>query len=93
MAYGASLPTLTVTYSGLVNGDTPATFSSAGNTPPTISTVPATSHAGSYAITASAASDADYAISYVAGTLTITPVALASPPTIRASCTAPHYRL
>ena len=76
MAYGGSLPTLTVTYSGLVNGDTPATLSAAGNTPPTISTVPATSHAGSYAITASAASDADYTISYVAGTLTITPVAL-----------------
>ena len=51
-----------------------ATFSAAGNTPPTISTAPATSHAGSYAITASAASDSDYSISYVAGTLTITPV-------------------
>ena len=76
MAYGGSLPALTVSYSGLVNGDTPATLSAAGNTPPTISTVPATSHAGSYAITASAASDADYSISYVAGTLTITPVAL-----------------
>ena len=75
-AYGAALPTLTVTYTGLVNGDTPATFSNPGNSPPTISTVPATSHAGSYAITASAASNADYTISYVAGTLTITPVAL-----------------
>ena len=76
MAYGAAQPTLTVTYAGFVNGDTPATLSSAGNSPPTISTVPATSHAGSYAITASSASDVDYTISYVAGTLTITPVAL-----------------
>ena len=76
MAYGAALPTLTVKYTGLENGDTPATFSNAGNSPPLVSTVPATSHAGSYPITASAASNADYTISYVAGTLTITPVAL-----------------
>jgi len=75
-AYGSALPTLTVTYSGLVNGDTAATFSTGANTPPTISTVSANSHAGSYAITASAASDVDYAISYVTGTLTVTPVVL-----------------
>src|SRR5436190_21211336 len=37
-AYGAALPALTVSYSGLVNGDTPATFSSAPNTAPTIAT-------------------------------------------------------
>src|SRR5207244_6902947 len=36
--YGAALPALTVTYSGLVNGDTPATFSSAPNTAPALST-------------------------------------------------------
>ena len=76
MVYGAALPTLTVTYTGLANGDTAATFSNAGNSPPTASTAPATSHAGSYSITASGASNADYSISYVAGTLTITPVAL-----------------
>ena len=77
MAYGAALPTLTVTYSGLVNGDTPATFSNAGNTPPTIShgaREPVTPAATPSRL--SAAIDADYAISYVSGTLTITPVAL-----------------
>jgi hypothetical protein len=77
--YGAPLPALTVSYSGLVNGDTPATFNNAGNTAPTISTTAtASSHvAGNpYPITASGAVDGDYSISYVAGTLTVTPVAL-----------------
>src|SRR5207245_1272138 len=75
--YGAALPALTASYSGLVNGDTPATFSSAPNTPPTLTTTAtAASHFGTYGITASAAADADYSISYVAGTLTVTPAAL-----------------
>src|SRR5205823_10711664 len=76
MTYGGVLPALTMTYSGLVNGDTPATFGSAPNVAPTLSTVPATSHAGSYDITASGASDPDYTISYQKGTLTIGPAAL-----------------
>ena len=76
-AYGAALPALTVSYLGLVNGDTSATFSSAPNTAPAITT---TAHADShvagnpYSITASRAADSDYTISYVAGTLTVTPV-------------------
>ena len=77
--YGAALPTLTVTYTGLVNGDTPATFSSAPNTPPTITTTAtASSHVSGnpYSITASGAVDSDYSISYVAGTLTVTPAPL-----------------
>ena len=53
-AYGAALPTLTVSYTGFVNGDTAATLTYSGNTPPSISTVPATSGVGSYAITPSA---------------------------------------
>src|SRR5262249_22601811 len=72
MVYGASLPALTASYSGLVNNDTPASLT----TPPTLATVPATSHVGSYAITASGAVDPDYTISYIAGTLTITPATL-----------------
>ena len=67
MTYGGTLPALTATYTGLVNGDTPASLT----TLPTLGTVPATSHAGAYPITASGAVDADYAISYVSGTLTI----------------------
>ena len=72
MTYGGSLPTLTATYTGLVNGDTPASLT----TLPTLGTVPATSHAGAYPITAAGAVDADYAISYVSGTLTIGQAAL-----------------
>ena len=73
--YGAALPTLTASYAGFVNGDTVASLT----TQPTLST---TATAGShvsgnpYTITASGAFDSDYSISYVAGTLTISPVAL-----------------
>ena len=73
--YGAALPTLTASYSGFVNGDTSASLT----TQPTLTTTAtASSHvAGSpYAITASGAADSDYSISYVAGSLTVTPAAL-----------------
>ncbi len=73
--YGAALPALTASYSGFVNGDTSASLT----TQPTLSTTAtAASHvAGSpYSITASGAVDSDYSISYVAGTLTVTPAAL-----------------
>ena len=75
MVYGAALPTLTASYSGFVNGDTSAGLT----TLPTLTTTAtASSHvAGSpYSITASGAVDSDYSISYVAGTLTVTPAAL-----------------
>jgi hypothetical protein len=72
-AYGAALPTLTASYSGLVNGDSSTSLT----TPPTLgTTATAASHVGSYPITAGAAVDADYTINYVAGTLTVTPAAL-----------------
>ena len=74
-AYGAALPTLTTSFSGFVNGDTAASLT----TQPSLSTsATAASHvSGSpYAITASGAVDSDYTISYVSGTLTVTPVAL-----------------
>ena len=73
--YGAALPTLTASYSGLVNGDTSESLTTA----PTLSTTAtAGSHVsgGPYTITASGAVDADYAISYAAGALTVTPVPL-----------------
>src|SRR5206468_643991 len=72
MTYGGAFPTLTVSYSGFVNVDTPASLT----TPPTLSTVSASSHAGSYQIKAGGAVDPDYTISYAPGTLTITPAAL-----------------
>ena len=62
------MPTLTVSYSGLVNGDTVGTFSHAPNTAPSVvSTATASSQvAGSpYTITASGAVDTDYSITYV----------------------------
>ena len=66
MTYGGTQPALTATYTTLVNGDTPSAISGL-----TLATVPATSHAGSYAITASGATDPDYNITLVNGTLTI----------------------
>ena len=69
--YGAALPTLTASYSGFVNGDTPASLT----TPPTLTTTAAaSSHVSGnpYAITISGAVDIDYSISYVAGSLAIT---------------------
>ncbi len=68
--YGQANPALTVSYSGFVNGDTSASLT----TRPTVTTTATTtSPVGSYAITASGAVDPNYTISYVAGTLTISP--------------------
>ena len=75
MTYGGPMPPLTFEYSGLVNGDTPASLT----TPPTLTTTATdASHvAGSpYPITAGGAVDSDYAISYVSGSLTVTPAPL-----------------
>jgi len=75
--YGAALPALTVSYSGWVNGDTAASLTKAA----AITTdATAASHVGTYAITASGAEVADYAITYAPGTLTVTAATL----TIRA---------
>ena len=66
---------LSVTYSGLVGGDTPATFSTTPNQAPVLSTAPATSDVGTYGITAANAIDPNYTIIYKSGSLTITPFA------------------
>src|SRR5439155_768481 len=71
MTYGGIRPALTASYSGLVNGDSAADISGL-----TLSTVAGTSHAGSYAITASGATSGDYDITLVNGTLTINKAAL-----------------
>jgi gliding motility-associated-like protein len=71
--YGAANPTLGITYSGFVNGDTNTSLS----TQPTITTTASTgSPVGNYPITASGAVAANYNISYTAGTLTVTPATL-----------------
>jgi len=67
MVQGSPLPALTVDYSGLVNGDTPACLKA-----PCVAT-PATnsSPAGAYPITVSGAADPNYAITYAQGVLTV----------------------
>ncbi|HUY88004.1 MAG TPA: MBG domain-containing protein [Pirellulales bacterium] len=73
--YGAALPALTASYAGFVNGDSAASLT----TQPSLSTAAtAISHVSGnpYVITASGAVDADYTISYVAGSLTVTPATL-----------------
>ena len=73
--YGSALPTLTASYTGFVNSDTVASLT----TQPTLTTVATTSsyvNADGYVITASGASDPNYTITYIAGTLTVTPAPL-----------------
>ena len=68
--YGQPNPPLTATYTGFVNGDSAASLDS----PVVLSTAAnGGSPAGSYPITATGAADANYAISFVNGTLTVTP--------------------
>ena len=66
---GAANPALTLTYNGFVNGDDATSLS----TQPTLSTTAtATSATGTYDITVSGAASANYNITYVAGTFTVT---------------------
>jgi hypothetical protein len=68
--YWAPLPALTASYDGFVNGDTATSLT----TPPILATTGlASSPVGTYPITASGAVDANYSITFVAGTLTVTP--------------------
>ena len=73
-AYGATLPTLTASYSGFVNGDT-------ARQPDYRADAQHHGHGGQprlgqpYTITATGAARCGLHISYVAGTLTVTPVA------------------
>lgn len=71
--YGAALPPLTYTATGFVNGDAEAVIITAPNLSTSAS---ATTAVGSYTITASGASAANYNLAYVPGTLSITAAAL-----------------
>jgi hypothetical protein len=67
-AYDVANPTFTATYTGFVNGDTSASLT----TQPTLTTTAVLlSPAGTYPITAAGAVDANYTITYTAGTLTV----------------------
>ena len=82
MSSGGAVPTLTASYSGFVNGDTPASLA----TPVKLSTAATSgSPAGAYTITASGASSPDYTISDLNGTLTVTPSVTPAPPRYRAA--------
>jgi len=71
--YGATNPTLAVTYTGFVGTDNAASLT----TQPTISTTAVTGSAvGTYPITVNGATSSNYSISYTAGTLTVTQAAL-----------------
>ena len=71
--YGAAVPSLSASYSGFVNGDTVASLTA----PATLTTTAtASSPVGTYQITASEATDPNYAITYQTGTLTVTPASL-----------------
>ena len=83
MTAGGTVPTLTASYSGFVNGDTQSSLTTPPNTPPALSINGAnTSVPGSYTITVSGASDPNYNISYVDGTLTVLAAAVAPTLTI-----------
>jgi N-acetylneuraminic acid mutarotase len=65
--YGQPNPALTATYTGFVLGEGPGSL---GGTL-VLSTAPPTSGAGTYPITAGGLTSANYSISYVSGTLTV----------------------
>ena len=70
--YGAANPTLTISYSGLVNGDTASSITAPGIATPAIASSPV----GSYPISLSGGSAANYTLTLVNGTLTITKASL-----------------
>ena len=68
--YGASVPFLTASYQGFVNGDSSSVFI----TQPVLSTIATdTSTVGMYPITVAGATAENYSISFASGTLTVTP--------------------
>ncbi len=76
--YGQANPTLTVSYSGFVNGDTASSLT----IQPTVTTTATTlGAAGSYPIVVSGAASPNYVIHFANGTLTITPTNSTGSPT------------
>ena len=77
MAYGGAVPAITAIYGGFANGDSPASLTTA----PTCATAATSSSPpGTYSATCSGAVDPNYAIGYVAGTVTVAPPPSPSPP-------------
>jgi trimeric autotransporter adhesin len=79
MAAGQAVPALTASYNGFVNGDSVASLT----TPPVLSTTATSaSPPGVYSITASGATSPNYTITFVPGSLTVTPSSPPSPPPV-----------
>jgi subtilase family serine protease len=73
MDYGGTVPTITPSYAGFVNGQNASAFTS----PPTCSTTAlSTSNVGTYPSSCSGTLDPNYAFTYVAGQVTVTPAPL-----------------
>ena len=71
--YGANNPAFMVSYTGFVNGDTPASLSGALSCS---SGATSSSSVGGYTIICAGLTSSDYAISFLPGTLSITPASL-----------------
>jgi hypothetical protein len=84
MTYGGSVPGITPSYSGFVNGDSADLLTTA---PSCTTTATSSSSVGDYATTCSGADDPNYSISYVGGSLSVGPAAL----TITASSPSMTY--
>jgi hypothetical protein len=75
--YGAGDPSFGATITGFVNGDTIADL---GGSLTCTSTATVTSGVGTYPITCSGLTGGDYAISFIAGDLTVTPATITATP-------------
>ncbi|RYE20786.1 MAG: hypothetical protein EOP51_17095, partial [Sphingobacteriales bacterium] len=71
--YGAALPALTLTYVGLVSGDTAAKFTTV---PKITTTAKATSPVNTYPITVTGGASANYSFTYAPGVLTVSKAAV-----------------
>jgi hypothetical protein len=86
VSFGKTPPAPTPSYSGFVGSDSASSLT----TPPSCTTTATSSSpAGTYPSTCSGAVDANYAITYVPGTVTVTGAPVVNPPTAAASSTPP----
>ena len=91
MVYGAATPSITASYAGFLNGDTPASLTTQ---PTCTTTATSSSPVGSYPTTCSGASDPNYTINYVSGTVTViqAPLTITAPSvTINAGSAIPSF--
>ncbi|MCW2935258.1 MAG: hypothetical protein JWM19_6220, partial [Actinomycetia bacterium] len=95
MIYGEPVPAFDASYTGFVNGDTASALSglTCGALDANGNPVSSTTLAGTYTITCSGATDANYRIGYQSGTLTVQLFAAGSMPTVNQSGTSCHLLL